>query len=57
MTEWQEMKLGKFLTLQRGFDLPAKDRIDGPYPIVSSSGITGRHAQEAEPPGVVIGSI
>jgi type I restriction enzyme S subunit len=56
MTEWRETTLGDVLTLQRGFDLPARDRIDGPYPIVSSSGITGRHAvAKVEPPGVVIG--
>jgi type I restriction enzyme S subunit len=56
MTEWRETTLGDVLTLQRGFDLPARDRIDGPYPIVSSSGITGHHAvAKVEPPGVVIG--
>lgn len=56
MTEWREVTLGDVLTLQRGFDLPARDRVDGPYPIVSSSGVTGRHAAaKVEPPGVVIG--
>lgn len=56
MSEWREVTLGDVLTLQRGFDLPARDRVAGPYPIVSSSGVTGRHAvAKAEPPGVVIG--
>ena len=56
MDGWREMALGDVLTLQRGFDLPARDRIDGPVPIVSSSGITGwHHESKAEPPGVVIG--
>ena len=56
MTVWHEKALGDVLTLQRGFDLPARERVDGPYPIVSSSGVTGRHAfAKAEPPGVVIG--
>lgn len=56
MSEWREVTLGDVLTLQRGFDLPARDRREGPYPIVSSSGVTGRHAvAKAEPPGVVIG--
>ncbi|MHB8694228.1 MAG: restriction endonuclease subunit S [Solirubrobacteraceae bacterium] len=56
MNEWREAVLGDVLTLQRGFDLPARDRVDGPYPIVSSSGVTGRHAvAKVEPPGVVIG--
>lgn len=56
MSEWRDTTLGDVLTLQRGFDLPAQDRIDGPYPIVSSSGVTGHHAvAKVEPPGVVIG--
>jgi type I restriction enzyme S subunit len=56
VTDWRDTTLGDVLTLQRGFDLPARDRIDGPYPIVSSSGITGHHdAAKVEPPGVVIG--
>lgn len=56
MSDWRDTILGEVLTLQRGFDLPARDRIDGPYPIVSSSGITGFHAvAKVQPPGVVIG--
>ena len=56
MTEWRDVSLGDVLTLQRGFDLPARDRVDGPVPIVSSSGVTGHHAfARAEPPGIVIG--
>lgn len=56
MSEWRETTLGNVLTLQRGFDLPGRDRIDGPYPIVSSSGVTGHHAvAKVAPPGVVIG--
>ncbi len=55
-SEWREEALGDVLTLQRGFDLPARDRIDGPFPVVSSSGITGRHAvSKVDPPGIVIG--
>jgi type I restriction enzyme, S subunit len=56
VSEWRDVTLGDVLTLQRGFDLPSRDRVDGPYPIVSSSGVTGRHAvAKVEPPGVVIG--
>lgn len=56
MSEWVETRLGDVLTLQRGFDLPARARKDGPFPIVSSAGITGRHEEyKVEPPGVVIG--
>jgi type I restriction enzyme S subunit len=56
MSDWRDVSLGDVLTLQRGFDLPARDRLDGPFPIVSSSGVTGRHAiAKVDPPGVVIG--
>jgi type I restriction enzyme S subunit len=56
VAEWRDQTLGEVLTLQRGFDLPARDRVDGPVPIVSSSGVTGHHAVgKVEPPGVVIG--
>lgn len=44
------------LTLQRGFDLPHKDRREGIYPVVSSSGVTGYHDEyKSKGPGVVTG--
>jgi type I restriction enzyme, S subunit len=53
---WRDCTLGDVLKLQRGHDLPDRARIDGPVPVVSSSGITGRHnVAKAEPPGVVTG--
>jgi type I restriction enzyme S subunit len=53
---WNKMKLGDAIELKRGYDLPSHDRRDGPFPIVSSSGISGRHAEaKAKAPGVVIG--
>lgn len=56
MGEWVDLALGDVLTLQRGFDLPARARRPGPHPIVSSSGVTGFHSEsKVEPPGVVIG--
>lgn len=56
MSDWVEMELGEVLTLQRGFDLPKRARNPGPYPVVSSSGVTGSHdAFKVNPPGVVIG--
>jgi len=56
MPEWNELALGEVLTLQRGFDLPKRLRKDGPYPVVSSSGVTGWHDEfKVEPPGIVIG--
>ena len=54
--EWCEIKLGDAIELKRGYDLPSRDRRDGPFPIVSSSGISGRHTEaKAKAPGVVIG--
>ena len=56
MSDWQEIRLGDVLTLQRGFDLPARERAEGPFPIVSSAGVTGSHREfKVKPPGVVIG--
>jgi type I restriction enzyme S subunit len=53
---WERKTLGDALILKRGYDLPANDRIDGPIPIVSSSGITGYHAEKkCDPPGIVTG--
>jgi len=54
--EWREMNLGQAIELKRGYDLPSRERRDGPFPIVSSSGMSGRHAEaKAKAPGVVIG--
>lgn len=53
---WRNCTLGDVVKLQRGHDLPDRVRVDGPVPIVSSSGITGRHnTAKAAPPGVVTG--
>ena len=49
-------RLGDVLTLKRGHDLPEHSRQDGDIPVVSSSGITGRHKEaKATAPGVVTG--
>ena len=54
--EWREVTLGEVIELKRGYDLPSRDRRVGPFPIVSSSGISGHHAEaKAKAPGVVIG--
>ena len=53
---WQSCRLGDVLTLKRGHDLPEYSRQDGDVPVVSSSGITGRHKEaKATAPGVVTG--
>jgi type I restriction enzyme S subunit len=55
-TAWPAEQLGHFFELKRGYDLPARDRRPGLFPIVSSSGITGFHeAFMARGPGIVTG--
>ncbi|MFZ6045791.1 restriction endonuclease subunit S [Pseudomonas sp. CR3202] len=55
-TGWSWGTLGDFLTLQRGFDLPSAQRVDGAFPIVSASGITGSHTESrVSGPGVATG--
>ncbi len=54
--KWIECKLGDVITLQRGYDLPERERRSGSVPIVTSSGITGHHnTSRAKGPGVVTG--
>ena len=53
---WREARLGEVLTLQRGYDLPQRERIPGSVPLVSSSGITDFHEiSKVKGPGVVTG--
>lgn len=55
-SEWKLMKLGEFLNLKRGYDLPSQHRRAGAHPIVSSSGISGFHREaKVQGPGVVTG--
>ncbi|MCZ2109860.1 MAG: restriction endonuclease subunit S, partial [Dehalococcoidia bacterium] len=56
MTEWREVALGDVIELKRGYDLPKRARAEGPFPIVSSSGFSGSHAEaKVQRPGVVTG--
>lgn len=53
---WQDVTVGDVLTLQRGFDITKAQQSDGPYPVVSSSGVNSYHAEfKCDGPGVVIG--
>ena len=52
----EDCRLGDFVILQRGHDLPESHARPADVPVVSSSGITGRHnALKANAPGVVTG--
>ncbi len=58
-TEPNDWKKGSFIdlaTLQRGFDLPEQNRIEGKFPIFASTNIVGYHKDYmVEAPGVVTG--
>jgi type I restriction enzyme S subunit len=55
-SHWTVDDLGSFITLQRGFDLPKRERKEGPISVVSSSGISGSHTEaKVSGTGVVIG--
>lgn len=56
MSEWKKVKLGDFISLQRGYDLTKDQFVSGPYPVVCSTSIMGYHkSYKVEAPGVVIG--
>ena len=53
---WREVPLGEVATLQRGYDLPERDRMPGTVPVVTSAGISGSHNEaRTDSPGVVTG--
>jgi type I restriction enzyme, S subunit len=54
--DWSATNLGKFMMLQRGYDLPHRERKIGDIPIITSSGFGGTHSESrALAPGVVTG--
>lgn len=55
-TGWRLARFEELATLQRGFDLPTKDRSTGSVPVIGSNGIVGYHdTSKLVGPGVVIG--
>jgi len=55
-TDWISTDIGSFAPLQRGFDLPNRERIDGEYPVVYSNGVMNyHHKYQITGPGVVTG--
>jgi type I restriction enzyme, S subunit len=52
----RQVHLGDVLTLQRGFDITKAQQSDGPFPVVSSSGVNSYHSKfTCTAPGVVVG--
>jgi type I restriction enzyme, S subunit len=55
-SEWHSGKLGDFIELKRGYDLPQAKRLHGPFPLVSSSGVSDCHSEPmVRGPGVITG--
>ena len=53
---WPIKPLGEVATLQRGFDLPTQNRLDGSIPIYAANGRVGFHSEvRVAGPGVVTG--
>lgn len=53
---WEVGRLDDALVLQRGFDLPEKQRQEGIYPIFAATGIVGTHNKaKVKAPGVITG--
>lgn len=53
---WIRKRFAEVCVLQRGFDLPKKDRKNGKFPLVSSSGYIDFHSEaKVQGPGVVTG--
>lgn len=53
---WEVKRLKWVTRLQRGYDLPADQRVPGPFPVVSSGGLIGSHLEaRCAGPGVVMG--
>lgn len=53
---WRKGQLQDLVFFQRGFDITQQQQRPGPYPVISSSGVTSFHDEcKAQGPGVVIG--
>jgi len=56
MSRVDPKRLGDLITFKRGYDLPEQNRIIGPYPVISSAGVSGCHNDyKVEGEGVVTG--
>jgi len=54
--DWKKGQLQDLVFFQRGFDITQAEQNPGPYPVISSSGITSYHDEfKVNGPGVVIG--
>jgi type I restriction enzyme S subunit len=53
---WDVRQLGRFITLQRGFDITKDQQSTGDIPVVSSGGVSSYHSKSTSyGPGVIVG--
>ncbi|MDN3702098.1 hypothetical protein QWY96_16515 [Vibrio artabrorum] len=53
-TDWLTTDIGSFAPLQRGFDLPNRERVNGDYPVVYSNGVMNfHHKYQVKGPGLL----
>ena len=56
MSKATAKRLGDLINLKRGYDLPVSQRQSGPYPVISSAGISGYHNEyKVDGIGIVTG--
>lgn len=54
--EWNEKRTKEIAPLQRGFDLPTTEVVNGLYPVVYSNGVLRKHIEyKVKGPGIVTG--
>jgi type I restriction enzyme S subunit len=54
--QWRKGQLQNLVFFQRGFDITQAQQSPGPFPVISSSGVTSFHSEaRATGPGIVIG--
>ncbi len=55
-SNYEMMSFEKVCTLEYGVSLPKKKRVDGPYPVMGSNGISGYHNEYLiEGPAIIVG--
>lgn len=45
MSKWREVRLGSFIELKRGYDLPLSKAEEGEFPVIASTGLRGTHSE------------
>jgi type I restriction enzyme S subunit len=55
-TQWEKIKIGDIMNFNYGKALKESDRIEGEYPVITSSGLQGTHTDYiTNGPGIVVG--